>query len=1235
MNIDYSQLSDQELQDIVDSKPKTYDASDYHLSGLHPDMKQRWESLALDYFNATGEPLKMRSGYRSTEHQTRLYEADLAAHGGKPSGYVAPPGGSSHEDVSGQGSLAIDLDKEQVPKLEKHKLIDKYFNRPLMGQTTSGIKEPWHIEHPEARTNPVFTTRAEQKAEKVAAKVPIDYSKLSDEELNVIANQGVDYSKMTDEELSAIASKAPSVLQDKYATAGAGQTPQERQMLATPSEIDQQDTAKLTSLIAGPAQETNLLGALEIVDLPIKYGLRKPLEYLHEKLIEPSRVRTEEEFAKFIQEPGAGTAAPEAFGPLPSKEVFVPTMEVAAFPSFLKAINKVVPAGKILTALTKNIPQTIVGETIPSMANLADVGTMENTVMDRLMAMRGASPLGPYSTIPEKPIRYGAGFGSLDAAPVPILPEPPFIPSQYSLPQSLNRLLPPGPPPVTLRPTTPIANQNLLEGLGITQGTPPNELLQSVLGRGDEPMARLLDAVKKVTLLGGAGVAGASLLGPDEAQAGVPPTMIKAIGELAGMGVKEGLPLIETTAKIAAKYGVEGTKLYETYNLFKRSGGIDDLLKNLPKELNIAEDIFAVGSKVSLAPEVSKILFDATIKPVAELGQPTGDISPRILGEFSLETKPYQFDRIDRMLPGAKDSVYWRQKQLEKISLEEVQSLTNTSREWEIGLPKGSSRDIMLNAVNAQKGGPAILEAMGIKDVPTLGPAQEAALGKLRNSFDEIFPRLNEARVAAGKEPIDAVENYFTFFRQLNTAAKENVNPVLVRKEWFNPALSELDFTVQRVKSDLPLVTDAFKVYRNYVRGVVPWIHQAPHLQDTLNLAGTFLESAPNLAFSLKRWVSNIQGTDIPKHLGMLDAPLRKLTNNVSISVLGGYARSAMAQPASLIGAGAEIGPRFLVQGIAESMIPSRVRFALDNSLVLKTREFDVSVVDAIERMISDTMLGKIKRGATSISYTPLQYMDAKSAQVAWLGAYKKAISKKLDNPIKYADEVVIKTQGSAARSDISDIQTHAIGKALTQFQTFIISDYNYITKELMGIRNPDITKREQLRKVINYVVGATLLNTAMDELGLPTPIPSPISDMRRAADERKSTFTKVAGAGLASLTQKLPIIGGSMRFGGSLGGPMVNFAENIIEGKETMPTAAMKLLGVPGTTQLQKFLPVITGDEDVTPETLRTALFGKTADQYAEDKRRKNKAPEKLFLQGLRGSIDESLDGLVDLMRR
>ena len=90
-----------------------YKASDYHLSGLDADTRGRFEDMAGEFYAATGEPLRMHSGYRSTEHQARLYAVDPS------SGYVAPPGNSTHE----QGK-AIDLDKNQITKLEELGLID-------------------------------------------------------------------------------------------------------------------------------------------------------------------------------------------------------------------------------------------------------------------------------------------------------------------------------------------------------------------------------------------------------------------------------------------------------------------------------------------------------------------------------------------------------------------------------------------------------------------------------------------------------------------------------------------------------------------------------------------------------------------------------------------------------------------------------------------------------------------------------------------------------------------------------------------------------------------------------------------------------------------------------------------------------------------------------------------------------------------------------------------------------
>jgi len=670
--------------------------------------------------------------------------------------------------------------------------------------------------------------------------------------------------------------------------------------------------------------------------------------------------------------------------------------------------------------------------------------------------------------------------------------------------------------------------------------------------------------------------------------------------------LEEGAPLLLVIGQVANKFKISPEAAYSALR-----GGVGG------------------GGKGVVSPMGS---IGEVPKSPLDLGEPIKDIDARTLGSFSTETKPYMFDRIDRALPGAKDSIYWPHKMNEKTGLEEVHLLEGQSRALEKALPRGSSEFVMLNAIARQKGGPEILKAMGIADVPKLIPEQEAALGQLRNTFDDLFIRFNEARVAAGKKPIDKVENYFTFFRRLDEAKKENLNILTESKDFFNPRVNDLDFAKKRTKNDLALVTDAFKVFRNYARGVVPWIHQAPHLKEVSDLSRSLLETHPNLSFALGRWVNNIQGIDIPRQLGALDKPLRTLTNNVSVSVLGGYVRSALAQPASLVGSMGEMGPRYLTQGIAESMVPSRVKFALENSAVLKTREFDISIVDAMERMIGDTLAGRVKRGAVAASYMPLRAMDAQAARATWLGAYKRALNKDFNNPVKYADEVVLKTQGSAASSDISDIQTHAIGKFLTQFQTFVINDFNYIAKDLLGIKNPDITKREQLRKVINYVVAGSLVNTVADEAGIPTPIPSPIKAMKSAREEGKEGLD-ILKAGGAELAQKLPVIGGAARFGGSLGGPMLNFAERAMRGQESLPIAVGKLLGVPGVNQLQKLLPMMVGDEEPNIENLKAALAGKTQEQYESERGRRDLSPEKRFMQGLREPVDSSLEELLRLV--
>lgn len=128
---------------------------------LKPGFIQRLNGL---YQEATtlGYKVTCVSGYRDFGKQSALWAADLAKNGGKPSGYVARPGGSTHEigiavdcTVTGNGVsiTAIDGASERAgvnkDTPEWRALLTKYgLHQPLHPKNvpTPSHPESWHIE---------------------------------------------------------------------------------------------------------------------------------------------------------------------------------------------------------------------------------------------------------------------------------------------------------------------------------------------------------------------------------------------------------------------------------------------------------------------------------------------------------------------------------------------------------------------------------------------------------------------------------------------------------------------------------------------------------------------------------------------------------------------------------------------------------------------------------------------------------------------------------------------------------------------------------------------------------------------------------------------------------------------------------------------------------------------------------------------------------------------------------
>lgn len=967
---------------------------------VDPQLRLQFVNMANDFFGQTGKPLIATDSFRSDAEQADVYRR-------KPN--LASPPGKSRHNVSGL-AMALDLDQSQVPEIEKLGLLEKYgFVRPVLSKG-----ETWHIEQPR-----------ESASSFVLDEMPTKPAAVQAEAAPAASNFVLDTMK---------------------------QVAQPEAVQVNPDDVTDTTSATL-SQFAAPAGEA--VG--EAVDLPFKYLLRKPLGYLHEKVIEPQRERTEKEFAE--APPEFLSTAPEAFAPLPSKEVFVPTMEMAL-------------AGPMI---------------------------------------KGLSALGRYAGL---------------------------------------RL-----------PTGTVAGQKLFK----------------------EPELAELNWANQIKQAQGRPV------------------------------ITESIPPAETSGLIPAA----ATPIRGTGNLSEKYG---ELLSQK-------------------------------------------DTSPSILGKFDVEVPVRGFQRLERETgaAGLKEDLYWQQKDLSTASKVEYDQIEKASREVEAALSKDAGRRIYNYAIGQQEGGPEILARMKEAPVTELVGPESAAYQQMRQGFDNLLDRWNEARVAVGRKPIEGVDNYFTFIRKYMEIVGKGGDPLRVDPRYFKPLDVKVPYEIQRAESNLPLVMDAFKVYRRYTKSVLDYIYQAPHTAEVRNLAKTVREAAPNTANFLDNWADQVMGLSKMKNpltagesaapttwLGKsvdwtvnkltgvrpieegMDRAADKLINNVGVSTLSGYFRSAMVQPSSMVLATGEVGPVNMLKGIKDSAIPSRWTYAKQHSSVLSTREYDVNVAESIERMLSESKLGKLKRGAAEVGYAPLHYLDQQAAMATWWGAYRRGLSSGMEpgkELFRYADDVVIKTQGSAAKGDLARIQTHTLGKALTQFQTFVINEWGYLTDIVPGLKSSGMTFREKLAKLSRVTAAAGLANLMYEDvLGMPSPLPTPVGAAGKALREGRGAGGALMEAG-KELGQVMPVLGGARYTGGSPFGPVAQFGTDVAASLKGEPsrvplwTVPLRLRGVPGTVQLER-LSRVPGKL-----SLGEALFGKMQPDHPVSVERKPSRKQVLESQSYIKDLFPDLD--------
>ena len=146
----------------------------------------------------------------------------------------------------------------------------------------------------------------------------------------------------------------------------------------------------------------------------------------------------------------------------------------------------------------------------------------------------------------------------------------------------------------------------------------------------------------------------------------------------------------------------------------------------------------------------------------------------------------------------------------------------------------------------------------------------------------------------------------------------------------------------------------------------------------------------------------------------------------------------------------------------------------------------------------------------------------------------------------RFADDVVERTQGLGIKGAVSDIQSSAATKWLTLLQTFAIADFNLIARDVLGIKNPEMNQTQTIKRVAKYVGATVLAGQLYKMIGMDNVVPDPIGAYQQAKEEGRGDL-KAVGSAAGELLEKVPIIGGSAKFGSSLFGIAGEWADALL----------------------------------------------------------------------------------------
>ncbi len=506
-----------------------------------------------------------------------------------------------------------------------------------------------------------------------------------------------------------------------------------------------------------------------------------------------------------------------------------------------------------------------------------------------------------------------------------------------------------------------------------------------------------------------------------------------------------------------------------------------------------------------------------------------------------------------------------------------------------------ASERIMIYAASRQPGGADVLRRQGIDSIPELTKAEEEAYLFMREKLEPMYDELSKVRISVGLEPFRKIEDYFSFFRTLEGEIERGI-PFLnvsasraARAPKLQPKSTMFRFARKRIVDEYGgIQLDAFNIFRRYMSSAIrhaemsPAIAKANQLLDGEFINGfRLMEHNPIAHSELRGWLNFVSGVEKHNLPDWVEAGIGILNRNLSFSVLVANARSAAIQPTAIWNAATHLGPKWVIRGVSGLFSKKTRDFIMKSSHTLAGREHDIAIQEALTGVRG--VLRGVRSRAARLGIKPLQMLDLETAKATWWGAYQKGqqvYGMAHRDAVLYADDIVVRTQGSAARVDLAPIQRSALGKSISLFQTFVINNWGFLTKDVagLGIRGQRLNA-QNMRRVMRYIAGASIINTMFEDvLGIRSPFPAPIKEYKRRIKDGDPEAVALANAA-REVAEVVPIVGGAVRYGGHPFGAVATTLYDAVSetkrGKITPRTIDVlgRLTGIPGTRQMYKLL--------------------------------------------------------------